>query len=127
MRQGLVDLVVTGADRIARNRDTANKIGTYGAAVLARHHDVPFYVAAPISTVDLDTPTGGDIPIEEREAEEVTSPMGFDLAEPGTPVANPAFDVTPAELVSAIVTDRGVIRQPYGAGLRELVGRKGAA
>jgi len=127
MARGEVDLAIVGADRIAANGDVANKVGTYPLAVLARHHDVPFYVAAPISTVDLDTPTGGDIPIEERDPGEVTSPLGFDLADPGTPAANPAFVVAPAERISAIITDRGVIRPPYGARLRELVGRRGAA
>jgi methylthioribose-1-phosphate isomerase len=127
MARGKVDLAIVGADRIAANGDVANKVGTYPLAVLARHHGVPFYVVAPLSTVDLDTPTGSDIPIEERDPAEVTSPLGIDLAEPGTPAANPAFDVTPGELVSAIVTERGVVRPPYGEGLRELAGRRGAA
>jgi len=127
MARGEVDLAIVGADRIAANGDVANKVGTYPLAVLARHHDVPFYVAAPVSTIDLSTPTGSDIPIEERDPAEVTSPMGFDLAEPGTPAANPAFDVTPAELVTAIVTDRGVLRPPYGPALRGLSSTRGAA
>jgi len=127
MARGKVDLAIVGADRIAANGDVANKVGTYPLAVLARHHGVPFYVVAPLSTVDLDTPTGSDIPIEERDPAEVTSPLGIDLAEPGTPAANPAFDVTPGELVSAIVTERGVVRPPYGEGLRDLAGRQGAA
>ena len=127
MARGEVDLVIVGADRIAANGDVANKVGTYPLAVLARHHGVPFYVAAPVSTVDLATPTGADIPIEERDPAEVTTPLGFDVAEPGTPVANPAFDVTPAELVSAIVTERGVLRPPYGPALRELTAARGAA
>jgi len=122
-----VDLAIVGADRIAANGDVANKVGTYPLAVLARYHDVPFYVAAPVSTIDLSTPTGADIPIEERDPAEVTSPLGFDLAEPGTPAANPAFDVTPAELVTAIVTDRGVLRPPYGPALRGLSSTRGAA
>ncbi|OFW79146.1 MAG: S-methyl-5-thioribose-1-phosphate isomerase [Actinobacteria bacterium RBG_19FT_COMBO_70_19] len=127
MARGEVDLAIVGADRIAANGDVANKVGTYPLAVLARHHDVPFYVAAPVSTIDLSTPTGSDIPIEERDPAEVTSPMGFDLAELGTPAANPAFDVTPAELVTAIVTDRGVLRPPYGPALRGLSSTRGAA
>jgi methylthioribose-1-phosphate isomerase len=102
MAAGEVDCVVTGADRIAANGDTANKIGTYSLAVLAAHHDLPFYVVAPTSTIDLDTPTGADIPIEERSGAELTARF---------PARNPAFDVTPAELIAAIVTEHGV-RQP---------------
>lgn len=117
MARGLVDLVVVGADRIAANGDVANKVGTYQLAVLARHHDIPFYVAAPSSTVDLETPDGSAIPIEERDPDEVTAPMGMVLAPPGTPAHNPAFDVTPAALVTAIVTERGVVRPPYGPAL----------
>lgn len=127
MARGLVDLVVVGADRIAANGDVANKIGTYGLAVLARHHGVPFYVVAPTSTVDLATPTGAGIPIEERDPAEVLAPLGVPIAEPGTPVANPAFDVTPAELVTAIVTEAGVVRPPYPETLRGLVRARGAA
>jgi methylthioribose-1-phosphate isomerase len=108
MAAGEVDAVLTGADRIAANGDTANKIGTYGLAVLARHHGIPFYVVAPTSSVDLATASGGEIPIEERDPAEVTDRF---------PARNPAFDVTPAELVSAIVTERGVHRAPYGASL----------
>jgi methylthioribose-1-phosphate isomerase len=104
MAAGEVDCVVTGADRIAANGDTANKIGTYGLAVLARHHGIPLVVVAPTSTVDLRTPTGAAIPIEERDAAEVTGRF---------PARNPAFDVTPAALVSAIVTEDGVQRAPY--------------
>jgi methylthioribose-1-phosphate isomerase len=104
MARGEVDLVVTGADRIARNGDTANKIGTYSLAVLARHHAIPLYVVAPTSTVDLDAESGADIPIEERDPTEVTARFA---------AKNPAFDVTPAELVTAIVTERGVHRPPY--------------
>jgi methylthioribose-1-phosphate isomerase len=127
MRSGRVDLVIVGADRIAANGDVANKVGTYPLAVLARHHEVPFYVVAPVSTVDLATPTGGAILIEERDPAEVTSPLGLDVAEPDTPVANPAFDVTPAELVTALVTERGVLRPPYGPALRGLASTRGAA
>ncbi|GBC87001.1 Methylthioribose-1-phosphate isomerase [bacterium HR12] len=127
MARGLVDLVIVGADRIAANGDVANKIGTYPLAVLARHHGVPFYVAAPTSTVDLGTGSGAGIPIEERDPAEVLAPGGVPVAEPDTPVANPAFDVTPAELVSAIVTERGVVRPPYARTLAELVAPRGAA
>src|SRR3954449_10732879 len=108
MARGQVDCVVTGADRIAANGDTANKIGTYSLAVLARHHGIPLYVVAPTSTVDLETPTGKEIPIEERPPAEVTKRF---------PARNPAFDVTPAELVSAIVTETGVHRAPYAESL----------
>jgi methylthioribose-1-phosphate isomerase len=127
MARGRVDLVIVGADRIAANGDVANKIGTYPLAVLARHHDVPFHVAAPVSTIDPHTADGEGIPIEERDPAEVTSPMGVDVAERGTPAANPAFDVTPAELITSIVTDRGVLRPPYGAALAGALGRRGAA
>jgi methylthioribose-1-phosphate isomerase len=107
-----VDCVITGADRIAANGDTANKIGTYGLAVLAAHHDLPLYVVAPTSTVDLATPTGAGIPIEERPAEEITSRFA---------ARNPAFDVTPAHLIAAIVTEHGVHRAPYADSLAALV------
>jgi methylthioribose-1-phosphate isomerase len=113
MGRGQVDLVVTGADRIAANGDTANKIGTYGLAVLARHHGVPFYIAAPFSTIDPALPSGVQIPIEERDAAEVRHVAGHATAPETSPVFNPAFDVTPAELISAIVTERGVFRPPY--------------
>jgi len=104
MARGEVDLIVTGADRIAANGDTANKIGTYGLAVLAAHHRIPLYVVAPTSTVDLATPTGGDVPIEERDPTEISARF---------PARNPAFDVTPAALITAIVTEDGVNRPPY--------------
>ncbi|HEX5614614.1 MAG TPA: S-methyl-5-thioribose-1-phosphate isomerase [Acidimicrobiia bacterium] len=110
---GAVDVVVVGADRIAANGDVANKIGTYGIAVLARAHEVPFVVAAPVSTIDLATDTGADITIEERAAEEVTALGGRRIAPEGVAVHNPAFDVTPARLVSAIVTEVGVARRPF--------------
>jgi methylthioribose-1-phosphate isomerase len=110
MARGDVDLVVTGADRIARNGDTANKIGTYSLAVLSRHHDIPLYVVAPTSTVDLHTETGADIPIEERDADEVVRLAGIDTTVPGTRAYNPAFDVTPADLITAIVTEQQVWR-----------------
>jgi methylthioribose-1-phosphate isomerase len=105
--------VVVGADRIARNGDTANKIGTLSAAVAAHHFDVPFYVAAPVSTIDPSAYTGGDIVIEQRAAEEVLNPGGATLAPDGTAVRNPAFDVTPADLITAIITERGVLEAPY--------------
>jgi len=111
MRQGLIHLCVVGADRIAANGDVANKIGTYSVAVLARAHNIPFYVAAPYSTIDLRTASGNDIPIEERRAEEVTSVFGIaTIAPKGVAVLNPAFDVTPAEYVTAIITERGVFK-----------------
>jgi methylthioribose-1-phosphate isomerase len=113
MARGEVDLVVTGADRIAANGDTANKIGTYGVAVLARHHGVPFYVAAPFSTIDPSLPSGALIPIEERDADEVRRVGTQQTAPSGSPVYNPAFDVTPASLISAIITERGIFRPPY--------------
>jgi methylthioribose-1-phosphate isomerase len=113
MKRGEVDLVVTGADRIAANGDTANKIGTYSVAVLARHHRIPFYVAAPCSTIDPSIPTGDSIVIEERDAAEVRGVAGRQTAPTASPVFNPAFDVTPAELITAIITERGVVRPPY--------------
>jgi methylthioribose-1-phosphate isomerase len=118
MRQGRVDLVVVGADRIAANGDTANKIGTYGVAVLAREHKIPFYVAAPLSTVDLDCPDGSRIPIEERNAREVTHVGGSQIAPDGALVWNPAFDVTPHPLIAGIITERGIFRAPYVESLK---------
>ena len=113
MHQGRIDLVVVGADRIAANGDTANKIGTYGVAVLAREHDIPFYVAAPLSTIDLDTPDGQHIPIEERNAREVTHFGGNQLTPEGALIWNPAFDVTPHRFIAGIITERGICRPPY--------------
>ncbi|HET9830908.1 MAG TPA: S-methyl-5-thioribose-1-phosphate isomerase [Vicinamibacterales bacterium] len=113
MRQGKVNFVVVGADRIAANGDTANKIGTYTVAVLAREHQIPFYVAAPLSTIDLKTPDGEHIPIEERNAKEVTHVGGSQLAPDGAQVWNPAFDVTPNHLIAGIITERGIFRAPY--------------
>jgi methylthioribose-1-phosphate isomerase len=120
MKQGKVDAVVVGADRIASNGDTANKIGTYMVAVLARQHEIPFYVAAPLSTIDLAIPSGEEIPIEERDTREVTHMRDYQLAPEGIEVHNPAFDVTPHELITAIITDRGVARPPYIESLRRL-------
>jgi methylthioribose-1-phosphate isomerase len=124
MARGEVDVVIVGADRIAANGDTANKVGTYTLAVLAARHGIPFFVAAPISTVDLDTEDGAAIPIEERKASEVLFVRGVAIAPPDTDVRNPAFDITPAELITGIVTDEGVIRAPYPEGLAEAVARR---
>jgi methylthioribose-1-phosphate isomerase len=113
MKQGKVDMVVVGADRIAANGDTANKIGTYGVAVLAREHDIPFYVAAPLSTIDLNTPDGDHIPIEERNAREVTHVGSSQIAATGALIWNPSFDVTPNKFIAGIITERGIFRAPY--------------
>lgn len=113
MKAGQVQAVIVGADRIARNGDTANKIGTYSVAVLAKEHGIPFYVAAPLSTIDLETPTGEQIPIEQRDGREVREIRGQVLAPGKVTVANPAFDVTPNRLVSAIITEAGLARSPY--------------
>jgi methylthioribose-1-phosphate isomerase len=126
MARGEVDVVIVGADRIAANGDTANKVGTYPLAVLAARHGIPFYVAAPISTVDLATLDGSAIPIEERKAIEVLEVRGVRIAPPDTAVRNPAFDVTPNDLIGGIVTDEGVIRAPYGAGLAAAVAARDA-
>jgi len=122
MARGEISCVVVGADRIAGNGDVANKIGTYGLAVLARHHAIPFYVAAPWSTFDPSLPTGAGIPIEERDSDEVVRIFGRLVAPEGVPARYPAFDVTPAALVSAIVCERGVLRAPYGPAIRALAG-----
>jgi methylthioribose-1-phosphate isomerase len=118
MKKGEIDLAITGADRIARNGDAANKIGTYSVAVLARHHGLPFYVAAPLSTFDFSLRNGEEIPIEERPAEEVRRVGGCAVTLPDVPVRNPAFDVVPARLISAIMSERGIARPPYGRNLR---------
>lgn len=123
MQLGRVDAVVVGADRIAANGDTANKIGTYTVAVLAARHDVPFYVAAPLSTIDLAIPDGSGIPIEERDSSEVTGFRSLRWAPEGVNVANPAFDVTPAALITAIITEKGVVDQPDASKLRGLFAR----
>jgi methylthioribose-1-phosphate isomerase len=120
MRRHGLDAVIVGADRIAANGDVANKIGTYQVAVLARENSVPFYVAAPMSTIDLDTPDGDAIPIEERDPAEITTIAGAVVAPEGIGVANPAFDVTPAEFIAAIITERGVARPPYTESLAAL-------
>ncbi len=121
MARGEVDAIIVGADRIAANGDTANKVGTYTLAVLAARHGIPFYVAAPISTVDLATPDGAAIPIEERKADEVLLVRGVRIAPPDTDVRNPSFDVTPAELITGIITDEGVVAAPYVEGLAAAV------
>ena len=113
MRQGLIDAVIVGADRIAANGDVANKIGTYPVAVLARQHEIPFYVAAPFSTLDLNIPDGSHIPIEQRDPAEVTHIGGVRIVPDGVSVFNPAFDVTPHQFITAIITDRGVAKPPY--------------
>ena len=120
MRQGKIKAVVVGADRIAANGDVANKIGTYSVAVLAKEHGIPFYVAAPWSTVDMNTPTGEQIPIEQRPQKEVTHHGGRQMTPDGVKVENPAFDVTPAKYVTAIVTERGIAKAPYDQSLKEL-------
>jgi len=120
MSKGMVDAVVVGADRIARNGDVANKIGTYSISVIAKSHGIPFYVAAPISTIDYDCPDGSSIPIEERDINEVTHILGNRIA-PDVNVYNPAFDITPSENVSAIITEKSGVREPYIEGLSELI------
>lgn len=127
MRSGEIDVVVVGADRIAANGDVANKVGTYTLAVLARAHRIPFYVAAPLSTVDLSTPDGSVIPIEERSPEEVTTVAGVPVAPAGISARNPAFDITPHALVTAIVTEAGVIRPPYASHLRRAAADRSTA
>ncbi len=123
MQQGKIGAIVVGADRIAANGDVANKIGTYTVAVLAKEHGIPFYVAAPISTVDLATPDGSKIPIEQRNAREVTHIGGRRMTPDGVGIENPAFDVTPAKYVAAIITERGIARAPYMESLRQLAGQ----
>ena len=122
MRQGLIDLVIAGADRIAANGDTANKIGTYSLAALSKFHKIPFYIAAPASSFDLSIRTGKEIPIEQRDAREVTE-LFFKkpVAPEGIKVFNPAFDVTPHELISAIITEKGVMRPPFVSNIRKLI------
>jgi methylthioribose-1-phosphate isomerase len=120
MRRGEIDVVVVGSDRIAANGDIANKIGTYSVAVLARAHGIPFYVAAPLTTIDMDCPDGDRIPIEERDPSEVTSLFGVPVAPEGVGVMNPAFDVTPAEYLAGIVTDKGIVRPPFTESLAAL-------
>ena len=120
MSQGKIDKIVVGADRIASNGDTANKIGTYSVAVLAKTHKIPFYVAAPVSTIDFDLKKGEQIPIEEREAKEVRAVFGKSVAPKKIKVVNPAFDVTPSKLITAIVTEKGVVKSPFTANIKKL-------
>ncbi len=127
MRDGQIDLVVVGADRIAANGDTANKIGTYSVAVLAREHSLPFYVVAPVSTIDLSTPDGFHIPIEERDRRELSHLGSTRLAPVGALIRNPAFDVTPYRLIAGIITERGIFRPPYTESLRQGVEGRPAA
>jgi len=119
MRQAPIDCVIVGADRIAANGDVANKIGTYGVAVLARAHQIPFYVAAPVSTLDLSLAEGAQIPIEERRPEEISRGFGRATAPERVGIYNPAFDVTPGELVTAIISEQGIARPPFAAALSQ--------
>jgi methylthioribose-1-phosphate isomerase len=123
MHQNKIDCVIVGADRIAANGDVANKIGTYTLAVLAKANSIPFYVAAPTSTIDLSLSSGAEIPIEERNPEEVTHIRGICIAPKGVKAANPAFDVTPHNYITAIITERGIIREPYRKELMKIVRR----
>lgn len=120
MGEGKIDAVIVGTDRVAANGDVANKIGTYGVALLAKAHNIPFYVAGPLSTIDLDTPTGAEIPIEEREPMEIINGFGKQTAPTNVKVYNPAFDVTPNELVTGIITEKGIARAPYDISLKKL-------
>jgi methylthioribose-1-phosphate isomerase len=117
MAKGWIQAVIVGTDRVAANGDVANKIGTYGLAVLAKAHQIPFYVACPLSTIDLNTPDGTQIPIEERDDAEITEGFGKRTAPDGVKVFNPAFDVTPNEYVTAIITEKGILRAPYSESL----------
>lgn len=121
IRGGKVDCVITGADRIAANGDAANKIGTYTLAVLAKENGIPFYIAAPFSTIDISLKTGEQIPIEERKPEEVTHFQGVRITPEGITAANPAFDVTPHKYITAIITDKGIIKEPYAEGIKKIL------
>lgn len=120
MGEGKIDLVIVGCDRVAANGDTANKIGTYGVALLAKAHNIPFYIAGPLSTIDLDAATKEEIPIEERGAEEIINGFGKQTAPSGIKVYNPAFDVTPHDLITGIITEKGIARPPYNISLKKL-------
>ncbi|WEK56285.1 MAG: S-methyl-5-thioribose-1-phosphate isomerase [Candidatus Cohnella colombiensis] len=126
MSKGWIQAVIVGTDRVAANGDVANKIGTYSVAVLAKAHQIPFYVACPLSTIDLSTPTGADIPIEQRNVDEVSHGFGKRTAPKGVNIYNPAFDITPNELVTAIITEKGIIRAPYSDSLKQLFSNKGS-
>jgi methylthioribose-1-phosphate isomerase len=121
MKEQKVQAVIVGTDRVAANGDVANKIGTLGVAVLAKHFGIPFYVAAPTSSIDLSLKTGAEIPIEQRDTREVSEGLGRVTAPADVDIYNPAFDVTPAELVTAIITERGIVMAPYEDGLRQVV------
>jgi len=123
MQLGKIDMVIVGADRIAANGDTANKIGTYSLAVLAQAHQIPFYVAAPSSTIDLKVSSGQDIPIEERDPDELRKVFGVQVAPPDVPVFNPAFDITPAKYITGIITEKGVVSPPYSVNLLKMMVR----
>ncbi len=127
MKEGKVDVVITGADRIASNGDAANKIGTYGLALLGKAHNVPFYIAAPKSSFDMTLKSGDEIPIEQRNPEEVTKGFGEQIAPDGIKVYNPAFDVTPCELIRGIITEKGIVYPPYTENLKKLFASKGSA
>jgi methylthioribose-1-phosphate isomerase len=127
MREGRIQAVITGADRIAANGDTANKIGTFSVAMLAKAFSIPFYVAAPMTTFDLSIATGAEIPIEQRAAEEIINGFGLPTAPAGAAVYNPAFDVTPAALIAAIVTDRGVVRPVDAINIQSVIGAVGGS
>ena len=119
--RGGIDCVIVGADRIAANGDTANKIGTYTLAVLAKENGIPFYVAAPTTTIDPSLKSGQEIPIEQRSAEEITHIQGVSIVPDGIQVQNPAFDVTPHKYITAIITERAIIRKPYGEGIKDII------
>jgi len=121
MSQGKINAVITGADRIAANGDTANKIGTYSVAILAKHHNIPFYIAAPSSTVDFSTKSGADIIIEERKSEEITCGFGKQTAPTGIKTYNPAFDVTPHELICGIITEKGIVYPNFTENLQKMI------
>ncbi|GAG50197.1 unnamed protein product, partial [marine sediment metagenome] len=127
MAKGKIDKVIVGADRIARNGDTANKIGTYNAAVLSHYHKIPFYVAAPLSTIDTCIKSGRSIPIEERSPEEVRKIGGVYIAPKNVRVYNPAFDVTPAVFITAIITEKGILRKPFGRSIAAVIARADAS
>jgi methylthioribose-1-phosphate isomerase len=120
MQRGEVNVIVVGADRITLNGDVANKVGSYGLAVLAKHHTIPFYVAAPTTTIDFEMIKGSEIPIEQRDAAEVTEIVGHQIAPAGAHVYSPAFDVTPHDLITAIITEKGILRSPYRMAMEDL-------